>query len=119
MGFTQVNGFIAAVVVAVLGSLVVRLVLNAMAAPLTTDRPTTTTATATRPYSPGLEGVIAGETSLSFIDGEARPPAVPRLPHRRPRRARARYPAVANLLWTGEWDPAHRLADRPDPGRAS
>ena len=24
---------------------------------------------ATRPYSPGLEGVIAGETSLSFIDG--------------------------------------------------
>lgn len=29
MGFTSVNGFIAAVVVAVLGSLVVRLVLNA------------------------------------------------------------------------------------------
>ena len=26
--------------------------------------------TADRPYSPGLEGVIAGETSLSFIDGE-------------------------------------------------
>lgn len=31
MGFGQVNGFIAAVVVAVLGSLAVRLVLNAMA----------------------------------------------------------------------------------------
>ena len=30
MGFSQVNGFIAAVVVAVLGSLVVRLVLDAM-----------------------------------------------------------------------------------------
>jgi uncharacterized membrane protein YeaQ/YmgE (transglycosylase-associated protein family) len=30
MGFTQVQGFIAAVVVAVLGSLVVRLILNAM-----------------------------------------------------------------------------------------
>lgn len=30
MGFSQVNGFIAAVVVAILGSLVVRLVLNAM-----------------------------------------------------------------------------------------
>jgi uncharacterized membrane protein YeaQ/YmgE (transglycosylase-associated protein family) len=29
MGFTQVNGFIAAIVVAVLGSLAVRLVLNA------------------------------------------------------------------------------------------
>jgi citrate synthase len=24
----------------------------------------------TRPYSPGLEGVIAGETSLSLVDGE-------------------------------------------------
>jgi hypothetical protein len=30
MGFEQVNGFIAALVVAVLGSLVVRLVLNAI-----------------------------------------------------------------------------------------
>ena len=30
MGFTQVNGFIAALVVAVLGSLAVRLVLNAL-----------------------------------------------------------------------------------------
>ncbi|MFP5343149.1 MAG: GlsB/YeaQ/YmgE family stress response membrane protein [Candidatus Limnocylindria bacterium] len=30
MGFTEINGFIAAVVVAVLGSLVVRLALNAM-----------------------------------------------------------------------------------------
>ena len=25
----------------------------------------------TRSYSPGLEGVIAGETALSYIDGEA------------------------------------------------
>jgi hypothetical protein len=30
MGFTQAQGFIAAVVVAIFGSLVVRLVLNAM-----------------------------------------------------------------------------------------
>lgn len=30
MGFTQINGFIAAVVVAVLGSLVVRLAINAL-----------------------------------------------------------------------------------------
>jgi uncharacterized membrane protein YeaQ/YmgE (transglycosylase-associated protein family) len=30
MGFTQINGFIAAVVVAVLGSLVIRLILNSM-----------------------------------------------------------------------------------------
>ena len=33
MGFAQAQGFIAAVVVAVLGSLVIRLVLNAMARP--------------------------------------------------------------------------------------
>jgi uncharacterized membrane protein YeaQ/YmgE (transglycosylase-associated protein family) len=32
MGFTPINGFIAAVVVAVLGSLVIRLVLNALEA---------------------------------------------------------------------------------------
>lgn len=32
MGFTQINGFIAAVVVAVLGSLVVRLLINALGA---------------------------------------------------------------------------------------
>jgi uncharacterized membrane protein YeaQ/YmgE (transglycosylase-associated protein family) len=30
MGFTEINGFIAAVIVAVLGSLVVRLVINAL-----------------------------------------------------------------------------------------
>jgi uncharacterized membrane protein YeaQ/YmgE (transglycosylase-associated protein family) len=33
MGFTEINGFIAAVVVAVLGSIVIRLVLNAISAP--------------------------------------------------------------------------------------
>jgi uncharacterized membrane protein YeaQ/YmgE (transglycosylase-associated protein family) len=32
MGFTPINGFIAAVVVAVLGSLVIRLILNALEA---------------------------------------------------------------------------------------
>ena len=29
---------------------------------------------------------------------------------------RGTYPAVANLLWTGEWDPAHRLPTAPVPG---
>jgi citrate synthase len=62
----------------------------------------------TRPYSPGLEGVIAGETSLSFIDGERG-----RLLYRGYRIGdlvqHGSYGAVANLLWTGEWDPAHRL----------
>jgi citrate synthase len=63
---------------------------------------------ASRPYSPGLEGVIAGETSLGYVDG-----AQGRLLYRGYRIgdlvARGTYPAVANLLWTGEWDPNHRL----------
>ena len=69
---------------------------------------TDTTATATRPYSPGLEGVIAGETSLSSVDGERG-----RLLYRGYRIgdlvAHGTYPAVANLLWTGEWDAGHRM----------
>jgi citrate synthase len=70
--------------------------------------------TADRPYSPGLEGVIAGETSLSFIDG-----AEGRLLYRGYRIGDlvrdGSYPAVANLLWTGEWDRAHRLPTAPIP----
>jgi citrate synthase len=69
---------------------------------------------ATRPYSPGLEGVIAGETSLSLVDGERG-----RLLYRGYRIgdlvAHGTYPAVANLLWTGEWDPSHRLPTAPIP----
>ena len=68
-----------------------------------------------RPYSPGLEGVLAGETSLSKVDG-----ANGRLIYRGYRIGdlveRGTYPAVANLLWTGEWDPAHRLATAAIPG---
>ena len=68
----------------------------------------------TRPYSPGLEGVIAGETSLSQVDG-----ARGRLLYRGYRIGdlvvHGTYPAVANLLWTGEWDPAHHLATAPVP----
>jgi citrate synthase len=67
-----------------------------------------------RPYSPGLEGVIAGETSLSKVDGERG-----RLIYRGYRIGdlveRGSYPAVANLLWTGEWDASHRLATGPIP----
>jgi citrate synthase len=76
----------------------------------------TTTPTATteppadpRPYSPGLEGVLAGETALSKVDGERG-----RLIYRGYRIGdlveHGTYPAVANLLWTGEWDASHRLA---------
>ena len=69
---------------------------------------------ARRPYSPGLEGVIAGETSLSSIDGERG-----RLLYRGYRIGdlveRGTYSAVANLLWTGDWDPGHRLPTAPVP----
>jgi citrate synthase len=68
----------------------------------------------TRPYSPGLEGVIAGETELSFIDG-----AAGRLLYRGyPIGDLVRdgsYAAVAELLWTGAWDPASRLGCAPVP----
>ena len=67
-----------------------------------------------RPYSPGLEGVIAGETSLGFVDGERG-----RLLYRGYRIGdlvdHGTYPAVANLLWTGAWDAGHHLPTGPIP----
>jgi citrate synthase len=67
-----------------------------------------------RPYSPGLEGVVAGETALSYVDGEHG-----RLLYRGYRIGdlvdHGTYPAVANLLWTGAWDPDHHLATAPVP----
>jgi citrate synthase len=67
-----------------------------------------------RPFSPGLEGVVAGETSLGYVDGERG-----RLLYRGYRIGdlveHGTYPAIANLLWTGDWDPAHRLATAPIP----
>ncbi len=78
------------------------------------DAPSTEAAQASRPYSPGLEGVIAGETSLSFVDGERG-----RLIYRGYRIGdlveHGTYPAVANLLWTGDWDPGHHLPTAPVP----
>jgi citrate synthase len=54
-----------------------------------------------RPYSPGLEGVIAGETTLSYIDGERG-----RLLYRGyPIGELVRdgsYASIAELLWTGD-----------------
>ena len=71
-------------------------------------------ASADRPYSPGLEGVLAGETSLSRVDG-----ANGRLVYRGYRIGdlveHGSYAAVANLLWTGEWDPRSRLPTAPVP----
>jgi citrate synthase len=61
-----------------------------------------------RPYSPGLEGVVAAETALGYVDGEQG-----RLLYRGYRIGdlveRGSYPAVANLLWTGDWQPGHHL----------
>ncbi len=78
------------------------------------DRPSAEASQASRPYSPGLEGVIAGETSLSFVDGERG-----RLIYRGYRIGdlveHGTYPAVANLLWTGDWDAGHRLPTAPVP----
>ena len=69
---------------------------------------------ATRRYSPGLEGVIAGQTSLGYVDGEQG-----RLLYRGYRIGdlveHGTYAAVANLLWTGEWDAGHRLSTSPLP----
>ena len=76
--------------------------------------PTASPPTDDRPYSPGLEGVIAGETSLGYVDGERG-----RLLYRGYRIGdlveRGTYPAVANLLWTGEWDTNHHLPTGPVP----
>ena len=61
-----------------------------------------------RSWSPGLEGIVAGETALSKVDGERGT-----LLYRGYRIGdlveRGSYGAVANLLWTGDWDRDHRL----------
>ncbi|HUP54725.1 MAG TPA: citrate/2-methylcitrate synthase, partial [Methylomirabilota bacterium] len=78
------------------------------------DAPTAEEVQAARPFSPGLEGVIAGETGLSYVDGERG-----RLLYRGYRIGdlveQGTYPAVANLLWTGDWDPRHHLPTQPVP----
>ena len=58
--------------------------------------------------------MLAGETALSQVDGERG-----RLIYRGSRIGdlveRGSYAAVANLLWTGDWDPNARLATGPIP----
>jgi citrate synthase len=65
-----------------------------------------------RPYSPGLAGVVAGETALALVDGEAgrllyRGYPIGQLVEH------GTFAAVAELLWTGSWDPSARLAAAP------
>src|SRR5918992_6157539 len=62
-----------------------------------------------RPFSPGLEGVIAGETALSLVDGANgqllyRGYPIGELVER------GTYAQVAELLWTGEWPAEAHLA---------
>jgi citrate synthase len=76
---------------------------------------TTEAATAdARPYSPGLEGVLAGETAIALVDG-----ANGRLLYRGyPIVELVRggtYAQIAELLWTGEWPAQAHLPCRPLP----
>jgi citrate synthase len=68
----------------------------------------------TRPYSPGLEGVLAGETSIALVDG-----ANGRLLYRGyPIVDLVRsgtYAQIAELLWTGEWPESAHLPTAPLP----
>jgi len=68
----------------------------------------------TRTYSPGLEGVIAGETTLSYIDGEAGRLLYRGYPIGELVKGGS-YAAITELLWTGEWKPAAKLPCQPVP----
>jgi citrate synthase len=68
------------------------------------------------PYSPGLAGVIAAETAISYIDGAAgrllyRGYPIGQLVEH------GTYGRVAEMLWTGQWRKSARLtpADIPEP----
>jgi citrate synthase len=67
-----------------------------------------------RRYSPGLEGVLAGETSISLVDG-----ANGRLLYRGypigELVEHGTYAQVAELLWTGEWPAEAHLGAAPLP----
>jgi citrate synthase len=91
---------------------------SAAAAPATPAAPAAPAQTAApkadRPYSPGLEGVIAAETAVGFVDG-----ANGRLLYRGypigQLVERGTYGRVAELLWTGEWRKSARLVPAPVP----
>ena len=67
-----------------------------------------------RPFSPGLKGVLAGETALARVDGENgsllyRGYPIGELVER------GSYAQVAELLWTGDWVTDAHLACAPLP----
>ena len=73
-----------------------------------------TDAADTRPYSPGLEGVVGAESAIGLVDG-----ANGRLLYRGypivQLVERGSYAEVADLLWTGEWQPGATLPAEPVP----
>jgi citrate synthase len=68
----------------------------------------------TRPYSPGLAGVVGAESAIGLVDG-----ARGRLLYRGypigQLVTRGTYAEVADLLWTGEWHPGAQLHPEPVP----
>jgi citrate synthase len=68
----------------------------------------------TRPYSPGLQGVIGAESNIGMVDGDNG-----RLTYYGYRIGdlvrHGGYAQVANLLWTGEWDSKATLPPAPVP----
>jgi citrate synthase len=68
----------------------------------------------TKPYSPGLAGVVGAESAIALVDGENG-----RLLYRGYRIGelveRGTYGEVADLLWTGEWHPGAKLDPAPVP----
>jgi citrate synthase len=67
-----------------------------------------------RPFSPGLQGVVGAESAIGLVDGENgrllyRGYPIGQLVER------GTYGEVADLLWTGEWHPGAKLAPTPVP----
>ncbi|MEA2609215.1 MAG: citrate synthase [Chloroflexota bacterium] len=80
----------------------------------TADAPVAEEAADTRPYSPGLEGVVAAESAIGLVDGINgrllyRGYPIGQLVER------GSYAEVADLLWTGEWHPGVRMPCAPLP----
>ena len=73
-----------------------------------------TPAADTRPYSPGLEGVVAAESAIALVDGINgrllyRGYPIGQLVQR------GSFAEVADLLWTGDWHPGVRMPCAPVP----
>jgi citrate synthase len=66
----------------------------------------------TRTYSPGLAGVLAGETSIALVDGEAGRLLYRGYPIGELVEA-GTFAQVAELLWTGDWPASALLPCRP------